>query len=551
MLVAHVAITPLSGSPIRICQALNRYTDISARLVVFKPDWFGGRTFAGDIDYSTEGRPEEARALFDRCDVIHFHHYIDLATNPFGIDFTAYERAGKRVVRQFQSTAMWVSSYSGRTVDDVMLRLRPVFVIPHYPERSFPFGRIVPNFVPQDDPLYQPATEAERDPHGVHIFFSPSWRNAGWSRRWDTKGSEETIRLLHGLSARHPEVVPRVVVDTPHEECLRQRRLGHISIDELFTGSFHLVSLESLAQGLPTLCFLDERTRRQVRELAGTEALPWINCHVSEAAARLTRLIADPDQRAEHGRLSRRWIKQYWTDRRMVEHYRQAYLDLFNDPASFDRPRFPPLSARTAWAVRGRSDAEWFGLRRQAAVTGEPVVGPDIRPTSLADLSPLEQALRAVVLEMGVPEGAVLHLRCGTGRLLAALEQDGCQIDARDFAFDLRMEDLRLAPDRLSIGDPVALTADHPVSTIILQDLCERLSTDELATLAASIRPLHATVVVAIDTTRFRDLVPTRDAAAWVAMWETLGYTCRATRPLGEQFVLRLEASPAPTASQG
>ncbi|MBP0588039.1 hypothetical protein, partial [Mycobacterium tuberculosis] len=44
----------------------------------------------------------------------------------------------------------------------------PALVIAQYPERLYPRALIVPNFVPEDEPAYQPADA----PPAVDVFFS-------------------------------------------------------------------------------------------------------------------------------------------------------------------------------------------------------------------------------------------------------------------------------------------------------------------------------------------------------------------------------------------
>ena len=53
-LVVHLALSPLAGSPIRIVEALNRHTNVEARLIVLKPNIYGSRTFAGDLGWDSD-----------------------------------------------------------------------------------------------------------------------------------------------------------------------------------------------------------------------------------------------------------------------------------------------------------------------------------------------------------------------------------------------------------------------------------------------------------------------------------------------------------------
>ena len=48
MICVHVSYTPLAGSPIRIVNALNKWTDIKARLINLNPNIYGDRVFEED-----------------------------------------------------------------------------------------------------------------------------------------------------------------------------------------------------------------------------------------------------------------------------------------------------------------------------------------------------------------------------------------------------------------------------------------------------------------------------------------------------------------------
>src|SRR5258707_3441318 len=105
--VLHVALTPLAGSPIRIVNALNSYTEVRARLVVVDPGAYGSRTFPGDLDWQSQ--IDEVREVLEKADIIHLHHFFDLEDNPFRIDFRTLCGDRVRVVRQFHSAPLTIA----------------------------------------------------------------------------------------------------------------------------------------------------------------------------------------------------------------------------------------------------------------------------------------------------------------------------------------------------------------------------------------------------------------------------------------------------------
>lgn len=359
MLVVHLALTPLAGSPIRIVRALRTHTDIDARLVVFNPAAYGPRTFENDLTW--ENDKGEALELLDKADVVHFHHYFDLRHNPFGVNFTNLQSRGKALIRQFHSTPHFIAQWSRASVGEIVESPVPQLVIPHCAERYYPRARLVPNIVPLNNTDYLPC---EKPQGHVAICYTPSTSFSAWhfpepEKRWESKGLPETKRLLDQLARKHQQVRINVLQDTPHQQCLLARQHSHISIDEMVAGCFHLSSLEGLAQGVPTFAYLDQRTEDVLFRLTGTREHPWLNFRLEDAFIPLEQLILDSSLRSEIGRSSRQWMETYWNDRVMVQHYVTAYHDLLENPASFSKLRFDPNEKGVIWRVQGRDDTQW------------------------------------------------------------------------------------------------------------------------------------------------------------------------------------------------
>ena len=76
MLIVHISYTPLAGSPIRIVNAINKYTTLNARLINLNPSLYGNRIFQEDLIWEKD--KEEALELISKADIIHFHHWMEL-----------------------------------------------------------------------------------------------------------------------------------------------------------------------------------------------------------------------------------------------------------------------------------------------------------------------------------------------------------------------------------------------------------------------------------------------------------------------------------------
>ena len=237
----------------------------------------------------------------------------------------------------------------------------PQLVLAQYHERYYPKARVVPNIIPIHSNAYAPAENA--DIKTLNIAYSPTTRTSAWyprytdhKTRWDTKGYPETIAALERFKHRMGEICPVEVMlleNLPVESCLAQRSACDISIDELITGSYHQVSLESLAQGLVTCAYLDERTQSILKELTGAHELPWVNTQLENLEVYLESFARDSRLLKSLKANSRQWVKQYYDDKNLVKHYVRAYEDLFENPESFKELRFNLGSKKTHFFLHG------------------------------------------------------------------------------------------------------------------------------------------------------------------------------------------------------
>lgn len=362
MIVTHLAITPLAGSPLRIVHALRTHANVDARLIVLNPAAYGNRTF--DTDLVWDPKDPALHDRLARSDILHFHHWLDFNKNPFGIDFQQYLRSGAVAIRQFHTHPLTIAQGSRSLAERIVCDSTPQLVIAQFHERFYPRARVVPNIVPIDDPLYVPIP---RDREDVTVFFAPSCATSAWTSRWDTKAAPETTVILRQLQRRLPRMRVNIIQDTPHRECLRLRQQANISIDELATGSYHLSSLESLSQGIPTLAFLDQRMLATLATITGSMDIPWINVTLEMAKTALRQLVSDDQLRAAAGAKSRKWVELNWNDRVVVNHYTNAYRDVLINPQSFFEQRFDPSCPTVRWFVLDRDDLAWETRKEHAS----------------------------------------------------------------------------------------------------------------------------------------------------------------------------------------
>lgn len=373
MRILHLSHTPLVGAPGRVCRALNMHAGIESRWAVLNAEAGVYGKMGFDLDLRWDHNTEEILALAASCDVLHLHNYLGLESREFApLDFRALWEQGKPMVRQFHSNPGLIARFTGQDEHAVQECPIPKLVIAQYHERYFPKAMLVPNIV---FPEAQTAATEGGTPHAIRIGYAPSRFNSARKSRWDTKGYPETIRLLKfvakAVRAQGAQVEIDVIEEVPHHECMARKARCHVVIDELVTGSYHLNTLESLAQGKACLTYMDRRTQQAVSDLTGRNDFPAVIVGLEHAAEVLVELALNPHIALDLGHNSREWMLANWNPFEMARHFLEAYVAVRKAPRLSFPARFGSDLASN-WLNVGVHDLLW-----QSRQARWPVITPE------------------------------------------------------------------------------------------------------------------------------------------------------------------------------
>jgi len=322
--IVHFSITPLAGAPLRLVNAINASGRHQARLIDLRH--YGAEDFGHDVIFSEE--KEIAVELALQADIIHLHNYLHYDSEQFSpIDFGALKRKGKLFIRQFHSDPDLVARIMGVTPTELLAQEIPGLVVAQFQERKYPDAMVVPNLIPENDPLYMPMNERS----AFDIFFSPTVTTGAWDSRWNTKGMPETEKIIADVCAKH-RARYKLVHKTSLEQTLGMKKLSRIVVDEMITGSYHLTGLEGLSQGKPVLSYIDDRARWIMSHLSGTGACPFINVRIEDAFAVLDYLLSHPNDAHDIGMESRSFVEKHWSQKNLIKHFEDAYERLAKNP---------------------------------------------------------------------------------------------------------------------------------------------------------------------------------------------------------------------------
>lgn len=310
MNIVHLSYTPLAGAPIRLVTAINHYTNIKSRLIVLKPNIYGSRTFPNDLIWEKD--KEIAIELIEEADILHYHHD-QLFINSLIPEINSYIKKKTRILRQHHSAPNDLRKKKS---------LNAEIVIPHYPERYFPQARLVPNIIDVD--FMKKFIKKKDEPYD--IVFCPSMpKTNAYKERWSTKAAPEVINILKRFINNKIEIV----FDRPFSEAINARANSKIVIDDTVTGSIHQGGLEAAALGILTVCHIDRRMEYTLKNLTGSDKLPFISTKLENLANCLNELLNLTDvELKEIGSVTKKWMEQYYAPKILIQNYVECYQDL-------------------------------------------------------------------------------------------------------------------------------------------------------------------------------------------------------------------------------
>lgn len=306
MNVVMIAINDPAGTAIAFCNALNRYTNVRARLITYEIRY--NFMFQKDLHVPWLESFDEAEEVLKKADVIHFH-----------MTANEYLRVGPLHLQDYIDGKLLVHHHHGEPLfranprefaDREIAEGRPALVSTPDLHKMYPEATYLPNLVPQDDAPYLPVERGPRLGDYFIVSHSPT--------RKDLKNTDTFIEVCERLASRLKYFKYRVIEMTPHLECLRQKRHSSVFFDHM-QGYYGVSSLEALAMGIPTIAGLDEWNQEEIRRFAGTDELPWVvarNPEMLEEA--LTMLYSDEKSWKKYSHLSRTFIENCWSDRKIA-----------------------------------------------------------------------------------------------------------------------------------------------------------------------------------------------------------------------------------------
>jgi hypothetical protein len=318
--VVHIAPTPLVGAPGKVSECLNRYTTHQGEFIYLSdyPQPLKGCFISSGIywDRKSEEINCHVENLIKKADVIHVHNAL------FRITCDEIYSLNPSASYIFQSHSGLREGPLFYDVTEMMgLPFKRYFTIAQAHPRQFQDYELVPNII------NYPSNQQPTSGNIPKILFSPTHAREG---RWNGKKSEILEKTLSAMShlGRIEYIKPTTFL-TPYE-LFSLRKSCQISVDEIVTGGFHQVSLESLCAGTVCINGADYFSKLSLMGCIGaTEEPPFFTVTEDDCVEKIEELVSSPALIEEYQRRSLIFFEDYLKPEKLVNIYAQKYEKIF------------------------------------------------------------------------------------------------------------------------------------------------------------------------------------------------------------------------------
>lgn len=252
-------------------------------------------------------------AMF-KYDIFHFHFGYSLF--PFGLDLYFLKKLNKTVVME----------YHGSDIRWVFNRERPEFLhqeeLPSFSnrirKRILRTFKYVDQFILHDYELLEHLPDINKKvffvPLRIEIGkFIPQYPSVSYKKpiivhapsNSIAKGSKYIIEAIENLKKRYDfEFI--LVKDMPQEEAIRVYSRADIIVDQLFAGTYGVLSIEAMALGKPVIAYITEEMRKQF-----PDELPIVSATILTIEEKIELLLNEPQLRHDLGVKGRKYAENY------------------------------------------------------------------------------------------------------------------------------------------------------------------------------------------------------------------------------------------------
>ena len=316
--IVHITPTPLVGAPGKIAWA-QRMKGHEALAVALSDYPKGGPLEKKFLD-RTVLLDDFTRHHIEDCirqaDIIHLHNFLPGDR----IRWLQELNQAAAYVYQAHSPKREGPLYVDRSEENSQFEFKLKLVVGQHWGRFYTSHLPVPNLI-----LSPPSVRLRKRKEKLRVMFSPTHKHAG---RWTSKHSPALEEALSALETINKIEVIALKNPVSPEALIEVRRSCHVSIDEIATGGFHMVSLEAMCVGNIAVNRADYFAKATFAGFCDGEMPPFLYANDACIAEILLRLADDWEETVTRQQASYDYFRRYCDPLRLVEVFDAAYQSI-------------------------------------------------------------------------------------------------------------------------------------------------------------------------------------------------------------------------------
>lgn len=313
MNVLQLSPTPLVMAPELLSSALNSYTDISSKTILFSdyPNKLAGIFIREAIVFSKTTK-DLISVMFKKADIITIHNSTTPVMEEMIKEFASPDVKFVYVAHSPQHEGPLF--FNPEIADEIDYDAK--LVIGQYQPRHYQDSIIVPNIT-----MFDPIDEVTVN-EVPKVMFNPAHTKTGG--RWNDKTSFKLNEIITSLDKLG--LIELINIQGVRPDILFEyRKQADFTIDEIVTGAFHKVSLEGLCAGNATINNADFFSLQMIKGFSKHNELPPF---VTANENTIQNILLDKDSLLERKKASVEYYKRNLHPSHLVGFYEKAYKEL-------------------------------------------------------------------------------------------------------------------------------------------------------------------------------------------------------------------------------
>ncbi|GAA5262955.1 glycosyltransferase family 4 protein [Methanocalculus sp. MC3] len=240
-----------------------------------------------------------------KYDIIHFHGTSGCS---FYLDFLIYKKMGKKIVLHHRGIE-WPNFY------------KKEYFMSRFADYKFISTPDLLTYSPNAEWLPNPInieniklSDRKSNNNIINVVHPPTSIKQG-----TYKGTSTIIKTMEEIQRERPEINFQLVLNKTHKEALEIYKSADIIVDQLLVGFYGMVTIESMALGIPVVCFVHDNYGD----------IPVWNATVDTFKDRLLQLADDRNALSSLSKKGREYVERVHDSAKVARRTLEVYESIY------------------------------------------------------------------------------------------------------------------------------------------------------------------------------------------------------------------------------